>query len=743
MEGRITQLGQEVRDILPPLQDILSLSVEDEAYLKLDPKQRRDRIFEAIRDLLLRESENKPLVLAVEDLHWIDKTSEEFLDYLIGWMANANILLVLLYRPEYTHPWGSKSYYNRIGLDQLTTASSAELVRAVLEGGQIAPELNEVILNRAAGNPLFMEEFTHALLENGSIERRDEQYVLSKDPSEIAVPDTIQGIIAARMDRLEDNLKRTVQVASVVGRDFAFRILQSITGMREELKAHLLNLQGLEFIYEKRLFPELEYVFKHALTQEVAYNSLLRKKRKEIHEKIANAIEEIYVDRLQEFYEMLAYHYVKAEDSEKAIRYLKLSGGKAGANYSAPESLGFYREALRVLTQMPKNGESKREEIEVRLLMAGPMAHLGLPDGSLENFQEGERLSRELGDEKGLAHFLSLIGQCYAWRGGDLLLAMQYSKDSFEEAEKTNDIELMAPIGYDLAMVYWWMGEYTKVIDVASDIMTMIEETQRQTAFFGRPYNVYCMLLSRRTASLWRTGDFQKGDALINKGLNLALEVKDLFSLGTLEMDYGWNFGLTGDPRVAMEHCQQSIKYCEEGKIVPLIPLAWMGLGLAYYVLGELDTASEYYEKGLRIQEEAGTVFDLGLFYALFGHIRLDLGELEGAQHLAEEGLRISQKNHEKGGECLVWILLGRVLGKGGEPQTEKAEECILQGIKIGEERRLKLYYLPGYLYLGELYADTDQKDKALGTLKKAGGIFRELGMDYWLVRTQEVMGKL
>jgi predicted ATPase len=160
------------------------------------------------------------------------------------------------------------------------------------------------------------------------------------------------------MDRLEDSLKRIMQVASVIGTEFAFRILETITGMREELKSHLLNLQGLEFIYEKRLFPELEYVFKHALTQEVAYNSLLLKRRKEIHEKIGKAIEQIYRERLEEFYEMLAYNYSKSENPEKAYKYLKLSGNKATRNYSNWEALRFYREAIDVLTKMP--GFSRR-----------------------------------------------------------------------------------------------------------------------------------------------------------------------------------------------------------------------------------------------------------------------------------------------------------------------------------------------------------------------------------------------
>lgn len=261
MAERVIQLDEKLKPILSPLQDLLSLKVEDERYQKLEPKQKRERIFEGLRDLFMRSSKESPLILAVEDLHWIDKTTEDFLDYLIGWLANEKIFLILLYRPEYTRHWGNKSYFNRIGVDQLSLKSGAELVQAILEGGQVAPELTELILNRATGNPLFMEELTHTLLESGSIQIKDKQYILAR-PGDLKVPDTVQGIIAARMDRLEENLKRIMQVASVIGREFAFRILQTISGMKEDLKAHLLNLQGLEFIYEKSLFPELEYIFK-------------------------------------------------------------------------------------------------------------------------------------------------------------------------------------------------------------------------------------------------------------------------------------------------------------------------------------------------------------------------------------------------------------------------------------------------------------------------------------------------
>ena len=743
MKEKILQLDESLHGVLPPFHKLFSLEIEDGAYQKLDPQKKKEKTFEAIRDLLVRQSQDRPIILVVEDLHWIDKTSEEFLNYLIEWLANAHILLIFLYRPEYTHSWGSKSYYNRIGLDQLATKSSTELIRAILQEGDPVPELRDLILNRAAGNPLYMEEFTHTLLENGAIQCKDQECVLIKRASEIQVPETIQGIIAARMDRLEDDLKQTMQVASVIGRNFAFRILETITEMRQELKSYLLNLQGLEFIYEKSLFPELEYVFKHALTQEVAYNSLLQKRRTEIHEKIGQAIEELWPDRLEEFYEMLAYHYSKSENAEKAYQYLKLSGNKAVRNYSNSEAFRHYKKAIDVLTKMPETEENNKAQIEIHLLTARPIFFLGFPEDSLEILQKGEMLSKELGDEKALALFLSLIGQYYAWKGGDLIQAIQYSEESFKEAEKINDIELIAPIGADLSMLYFWMGEFFKVIDVASKAIALLEKKQRQAEFFGRPYNVYSFLHAQQAVCMWRLGNFKEGKVLFKKGFDFALKIKDLFSLGVLEIHQGWDYNLKGDAKNAIEHLQNSIKYVEKGQNVSLLAVAWIGLGWAHWLLGELKTARKHMEKGLNIHIDAGGSYDLGFFYASSGMVDLDSGDLKKAQHRAEEALKISQKNHQKYGEGLAWILLGRIFGKAEKTHDDKAEECILKGIKVYEEVKIKTQYSHGYYFLGELYADTGQKDKALETLKTAEAMFQEMEMDYWLAKTQEVLSRL
>jgi tetratricopeptide (TPR) repeat protein len=744
MAEKAGRLDDKLKDALPPLQDILSVKVDDEDYVRLDPPLKRVKIFEAIRDLLVRESQERPLVLAVEDLHWIDRTSEELLDYLIGFLPQTCILLLLLYRPEYTHQWGSKSYYSQIGVDQLPLDFSAELVRSILEGGEVAPELRDVILARAAGNPLFMEEFTHTLLENGSIVKKDHEYVLSGKASEIQVPDTIQGIIAARMDRLEDTLKRTMQVASVIGRDFAYRILQTITGMREELKSHLLNLQGLEFIYEKSLFPELEYIFKHALTQEVAYNSLLLKRRKEIHERIGKAIEELYPDRLEEFYEVLGHHYSKSENLEKAYDYLTLSSKKAGFRSSMWEAFRFAKEAINILNQMPDIEENKKRGIEARLLISSVMTPLGFPEDSLQILQGGERLAQELGDVRNLIDFYSCIGTYHSIKG-DVLLGLKYAENAFQEAEKIQDVELVASIGFDLCLSYQATGEYVKIVEMAPSVLALLEKTQKQSGFFGRWYNfnLYSALLSYYGLAMGQLGNFEQGEAYCEKGLRFAIETNNLYSIAFTEFVYGGLLFIKGSGEGVLEHYQNATRYCDQAQMINILGACWAGVGWGYYLLGELEDARKYGENAIKIHHDMDLYTQAYLSYWLLAEVYLTSGELEKARSYAKEALELSQKSNDKITEGWSMIILGRILGRGDKSLSPKAEGQIIQGIATMDELKLKPLSARGHLYLGELYADTGQQDKTFKSLEKAESMFQEMRMDYWLRRTQDVLERL
>jgi len=742
MAARVSQLDEELKDILPALEDIFSLKVEDENYLKLEPALRRARIFDSIKNLLVRESQNRPLVLVIEDLHWIDSSSEEFLGYLIGGLASTHILLIILYRPEYTHQWGSKTYYNQIRVDELSQETSAEMVQAILKEGRAAQDLTNLILDRAAGNPLFMEELTHSLLENGFIQKTDHQYVLNRKLSEIQVPDTLQGIIAARMDRLEENLKRTMQVASVIGRDFAYRLLQSIAGMQQELKSHLLNLQELEFIYEKSLFPELEYIFKHALTQEVAYNSLLLKRRKEIHDRIGKAIEELYADRLEEFYEVLAHHYSRAESLDKAYHYLKLSGDKATRNYARYEALAFYQGALDLLKKQPDTEENKRRGIEIRLLMSIPMRALSYPEGSLPVLEEGERLAREMGDERSLAQFLGGISFYYTLKG-DPENGLKYAEDCFREAEKVQDVDLVAPIGFQICNSYPTTGAFWKEAEVAPRVLALIESTGTQLEPFGLGFNVYAGLQSTYGAALSALGDFEQGEAMCEKSLRFAQEIKDRTCIAMVEMCYAAAYYFKGDGEKTVAFAQRAIEHIEETQLLTILGFTWQVLAWGHMLRGELDTARECAEKGDAHNCALGFSAYAAQHFHLMTEICLDLRDWENALRYAEEGLKIAKSHGLRAHEGLLNILLGKALARAKHSRSVSPEELILQGISILEELKLKPYQAEGYLYLGELYTDMSQREKASETLKKAEDAFRKMGMDYWLRMTQEIMAKL
>ncbi len=743
MVEKISRLDEKLKNLLPPLHDLFSLKVEDEGYLWLDPQKKRESIFEAVRDLLIREGQQKPLVLAVDDLQWIDRTSNEFLDYLIGWLANSPILLVLLYRPEYVHQWGSKSYYGQIRVEQLSTSASAELVRAMLQEGEVAPELRELILNRAAGNPLFMEEFTHTLLENGSIGKKDHQYVLTRKASEIQVPDSIQGIIAARMDRLEENLKRTMQVASVIGRDFAYSILLTITGMQEDLKSHLMNLQGLEFIYEKSLFPELEYMFKHTLTQEVAYSSLLVKRRKELHERIGQAIEELYPDKLEQFYEALAYHYLKGENWEKAYRYLLSSAMKAGTRYSLWEAFRLGREALNVLSKMPSSEENKRRGIDGRLLLAMVIMTLGYPEHSVEILQEGERLSRELGDEKALARFHGYIGTYYGMTG-DPQESVKYLDGAFQAAEKAQDIELMEPIAFQLCFTYGHLGYVIRVVEVATKVIALLESTHRELDFLGYGIiNLYSALLASHGNALAWMGDFKEGQAQCERALRFAVKINDVGTMGLVEYWCAWSYMFQGDGRKGIEHMQGAIRYFEEAQAAAMLGAAWTGLGYGYGLLGQTDAGLSHMKKGLETDLALGNLLMVCFHYYHLAMLHLVSGDLENARICAEKALELAQEEHNKLNEARAWLALGSTMGKADSTRSAEAEQYILQAMKWVDEAKARTLCAQVHLRLGEFYVDTSQRQKALETLEKAREMCREMGMDYWLAKTEKVLERL
>jgi tetratricopeptide (TPR) repeat protein len=739
LEEKTSAIDPKLKAILPPLQELLSLKVEDEAYLKLEPQKKREKIFEAIRDLLVVESRRKPLMVAIDDFQWTDRTSEEFLTYFIGHLTNSRILLLLLYRPEFTHQWSSKSCYSQIRVDELPTKSSADLVRAMLEEGEVAPELRELILNRAAGNPLFMEEFTHTLLENGSIQKKDHQYVLSRKPSEIHVPDTVQGIIAARMDRLDDNLKRIMQVASVIGRDFAYRILQTITGMQEELKGHLVNLQGLEFIYEKSLYPELEYVFKHALTQEVAYNSLLLKRRKQIHERIGKAIEELYPDRLEEFCEALAHHYSTAEDWGKAFQYLRLSAEKAHRSYSTREAFTYYREALDTLKQLPDTEENKRVGVDIALSMASVMSSLNFPEGSLGIMEEAVRSAEALDNRTAAAQLYAFVGVIHLYAGRNPEAA-KYTQQAFQLAEELGDEATVSRTASRLCTLYFSCGEAAPAADVAARALKLMDKASTAAGGTVPEIDRYVILLYILGWARALLGDFDEGERLCGEAMRRASEVRSQYSLAATHIAAAAVAAYRGKSAALLQHAREAMRICEEAQMPAFCGLCLTMEGWGHFYEGDLAAASECARKSISLISDTGAGFQLPPAYVLAGLVNAERGELAQARYALEEAVKLACSHNQRHMEGHARMSLGWVLAREDPPQISVAEQTILEGLKTVEDMQLKPLQAVGHLYLGEVYAIAGQRDKALASLKKAQEMCQEMGTDYFLARTEKAL---
>ncbi|MBI4641494.1 MAG: hypothetical protein HY731_12415 [Candidatus Tectomicrobia bacterium] len=356
---KVLTLDRSLEDTLPYLFALLAVSGPTSSLSQMTPQIERRPTLEALKWLLVRESLNQPLILIVENLHWLDNESEAFLNMLGESIATANILLLVNYRPGYQHTWGSKTFYIQVRLDPLGQAEAHELLTALLGDDGGLKSLKQLILEKTEGNPFFIEEIVHMLVDQGMLVR-DSAVGTGFKPApalkltEIQIPTTVQGVLAARIDRLPIEEKELLQTLAVIGREFPLSLLKKVVNQPEDRLHQLLShLQGTEFIYEQPTFPEPEYTFKHTLTQDVAYTSLLKEQRKLQHERTAQAIEALFGNRLEDHYSELAHHYSRSDNTEKAVEYLQRAGQQAVQQSAHEEAISHLTTALELLKTLP------------------------------------------------------------------------------------------------------------------------------------------------------------------------------------------------------------------------------------------------------------------------------------------------------------------------------------------------------------------------------------------------------
>jgi class 3 adenylate cyclase/tetratricopeptide (TPR) repeat protein len=481
--GHVLTLDETLQETLPGLLWLLEALPEDSPFLHLDPPQRRQRTLAALQRLLLRESQVQPLLLVFEDLHWIDSETQALLDSLVERVPTARLLLLVNYRPEYLHGWGSKTYYTQLRLDPLEPVSAAEVLQVLLGDDPSLTPLKHLLIERSEGNPFFLEESVRTLVETGVLAGEPGAYRLAKALPTIQVPATVQAVLAARIDRLSPQDKRLLQTAAVIGHEVHVPLVQAIAELPEaDLNRGLAHLQAAEFLYETRLFPERECTFKHALTHEVAYGSLLQGRRRGLHARIVEALEGLYPDRLAEQMDRLAHHAFRGEVWDKSLAYGRQAGTRAAARSAHREAVAFFEQALAALAQLSETRDTLEQAIDLRFDLHNALLPLGDQARMFDHLRAAEALAERLGDDQRLGQvaghlciYFSAMGEYdRAIAAGQRALALATTSGAF-------DVQVTAQTR--LGQVYYTGGDFRQALDVARRAMALLTGEPRSARF--------------------------------------------------------------------------------------------------------------------------------------------------------------------------------------------------------------------------------------------------------------------
>ena len=550
---------------LPALLALLDLPVDPSAssgqaaWAALDPRQRRVATLDALRRLLLRESQRQPLLLVFEDLHWIDAETQALLDGLVEALPTARILLLANYRPEYAHGWGNKSYYTQLRVDPLGQASADEMLDGLLGHDPTVLPLKELLISRTEGNPFFLEESVRTLVETGALLGEHGAYRLMHPVEEIRVPATVQAVLAARIDRLPPEEKQLLQVAAVLGKDVPFMLLEAISDTPDaELRGALSRLQAAELLYPVSLFPSHELTFKHALTHDVAYGSLLQERRRALHTRIVRAIERKYSERLDEQVEQLAHHALAAEDWTGALRYCDQAGDKAITRAAYREAGLYFERALGAFEHLDDKDRTLAEAIDLRLKLRNVAYALGDWRAGLAHLVEAEQLAEAIGDRRRLAAISISLGSSLQ-NLGQTEPAFQAVQRALTIALDLGDVGLRIAATYMLAANRIFAGAYRESAALhLGNLAAVSGDLRFQT--FGQPGLPAVTVRSNRASSLTELGEFDDAMAMADEAVQIAEEANHQYSLTSAYCEAGYPYLMRGDLVTAIRYLERGVQ---------------------------------------------------------------------------------------------------------------------------------------------------------------------------------------
>ncbi len=717
--GKVLTLDETLKPLLPALLTLFDISAEDVGWQALSPPQRRRQILNTLKTLFLKESNVQPLVLVFEDLHWVDDATQALLDTLIESLPTARILLLVNYRPEYQHGWANKTYYTQCRIGPLPVRNAEELLATLLGGDDSLEPLKRTLIERTEGNPFFLEECVRSLIEVGALAGTPGAYSMFTDVKAVEVPATVQGILNARIDRLAVEDKQLLQTAAVIGKDVPYILLEAISDLPEDdLRRGLANLQVAEFLYETRLFPDLEYTFKHALTHDVTYTGLLQERRKMLHQRIAESIETILADRLGEQLERLAHHYTEAGLAEPAIGYWHRAGQRAVERSANREAIKHLTNGLELLETLPDTPERSRRELELQIsLGVSLLATEGA--GSPEVGRVYSR-ARELGQQfrKTPEHFAAVWGLWrFYQRCGELHIARDLGEELLDLARRQPDPGLLLQAHHAQWTTLNNLGEFTSVQEHSKQGIALysMDEHHTQAFLFGGHDPCVCAH-TQSSWSLWVLGYPDQALDGQNEALALAHELEHPFSLALAISHAAYIYCLRREVQALQECTKGLLELATEQDFADHLA---MGTYLQSWAEMHQGSGQRNTTRLRQVWDSRGaTVGSEGQFLTAV------VAEIFGLDEQVEVGLRLlaealekSEKGGERYWEAELHRLTGELLVLVSKGNTSKAETCFHKAIDVARGQRAKSLELRAATSLARLWQRQGKQAEAAEVL--------------------------
>jgi class 3 adenylate cyclase/predicted ATPase len=714
VRNALTALDPALADALPYLFGLLGIVDGPDPIAQMDPTIKRQRTLDAIKRIVLRESLQQPVIVIFEDLHWIDAHTQALLDQLADGLARTRVLLLVNYRPEYRHEWTNKSYYTQLRLDPLDSADGAAMLTALLGDSAELNPLKRLIGERTGGNPFFIEEIVQALFDEGALTRNGAVKV-TRSLSQLRLPPTVQGMLAARIDRLAAEQKDLLQTLAVIGRESSRRLLTQVAGQSNtHLERMVADLQVGEFIYEQPAATDIEYVFKHALTQEVAYNSLLIERRKQLHEHTGQALEAIFADQLDNHLTQLAHHYSHSDNADKAIEYLGRAGQQAIQRSANADALTSLSAALERLQKLPEGLERDQRELALELALAVVLAQLkGYAAHEVERASiRARELCERLGNPPEL--FPVLVGLwAVSFIRADFRAAYELAEHLMRRAQGKNDSTLLLLAHFALGQTSFNMGKLLAAREHLDTVISLYDPTRHGPFAMRTSFDAKENALSYTAMNLWTLGYPDQALNRADEAVEFAQALARPFGLAAAECFAGIVRHYRRESSAVQESADRVIALSAEGGFTLWLALGTVQRGLALVENGFGAEGIARMEEGLNALRATGTENGRPYWLSLLAEACNQPNLFDRGLTALAEALAAVEAQEERYCESEIYRLKGELLLRNGDANTAEARGCFERAIEIAHQQSAKSYELRATTSLARLLAKQGRREEA------------------------------